>query len=364
MSNFAFLCSAVLWFVATAAFAQDGGLTLPDQQDAPVTLSIPQGSGWTPGIEPPFQVFIGDETACCRGKTALAGRYETAKGSVSFTPMFPFLLGQTYTVFVPSQDGAGRRRTFTLGEDAAGQLPEVIAILPSGPEIPENTLRFYIEFATPMQPHRATDFIGLFDATGARDTAAFMTFKQELWNADRTRLTLLMDPGRIKRGVATNLDLGAALEDGARYAIRVSEGWPGATGGETKHSFERGFRVGPPLRTRPSTEAWSISAPRAASRDALVLTFDRPFDRIQLEHSLVVRDADGNRIKGTVEIMRHETAWRFVPFEKWGVGDVTIVVDARLEDVAGNNFRETLDHALGSAPREIEQIRLAVPLAR
>ena len=85
---------------------------------------------------------------------------------------------------------------------------EVTAICPSAGTIPENTLRFYIHFSAPMQPHCATESIALVDAADVADGAAFMTFKQELWNEDRTRLTLLMDSRRIKRGVVKNVALG------------------------------------------------------------------------------------------------------------------------------------------------------------
>ena len=35
-----------------------------------------------------------------------------------------------------------------------------------------------------------------------------MRLKQELWNEDLVRLTVLIDLGRIKRNVATNVELG------------------------------------------------------------------------------------------------------------------------------------------------------------
>ena len=110
-------------------------------------------------------------------------------------------------------------------------------VYPSGDLLPENVLRFYVHFSEPMTPHLASDFVTLRDASGVADRAAFMKFKQELWNADRTRLTVLIDPGRIKRSVATNLDLGPALLEGERYSLTVDEGWPSADGSSVLPSF-------------------------------------------------------------------------------------------------------------------------------
>ena len=70
---------------------------------------------------------------------------------------------------------------------------KVTQIQPSSSQTPENTLRFYLYFAQPMKPNVAFNYIKLVNAAGEEDNAAFMKFKQELWSADRKRLTLLMD---------------------------------------------------------------------------------------------------------------------------------------------------------------------------
>jgi hypothetical protein len=279
--------------------------------------------------------------------------------TVIFEPLFPLLEGQVYSALI---DGA-TLRAFTVGSDSLLPPPEVVAVYPSGPVLPENTLRFYIEFASPMQPHRSEAFITLERADGTIDDAAFMTFKQELWNADRTRLTLLMDPGRIKRGVATNMDLGPALEAGGRYAIVVGAGWPNAAGHRMPTEYRADFRVGDALRARPEVADWVVSAPQIGTRQPLVLGFDRPYDRFQLEQAIVVRNAAGQPVPGMVKIGDNETVWQFVPDNSWAEPEITVVVDAVLEDVAGNNFREVLDHAVGTQARQVDYVRLNVTLS-
>ncbi|OAN73543.1 hypothetical protein A8B78_18265 [Jannaschia sp. EhC01] len=306
-----------------------------------------------------LQVFVGPMTACCDGRSPLAGRYTEEADTLIFDPAFDLNAGQIYTL-----QSAGVLTEFTLSSEAAAIAPEVIAIYPSGPEIPENTLRFYIHFSTPMQPHVSTEFIQLLDAQGTADTAAFMTFTQELWSEDRTRLTLLMDPGRIKRGVATNLELGPALLEGQQYSIGVTEGWPGANGLQVAPGFEQIFLVSAPLRDLPDTDLWQISEPSVQTREPLIITFDRRFDHQFAQSSIRIVSADGSTLAGVVTIADHERTWRFMPDVVWPAAELEIVIDARLEDVAGNNFRDLLDHAVETDVRAIDQIILPLPLRR
>lgn len=282
--------------MGTAAFAEEGRLTLPQTTQDPVSLHA-LGA---------FQVFVGPAEACCAGRTPMAGQYTQNDGGLSFTPAFGFNAGQTYVV-----RHEGILTPFLIDH---GQTPaEVTAIFPAGDSLPENTLRFYIQFSTPMQPHMAFDYIHLRDASGAVDPAAFMQFKQELWSADRTRLTVLIDPGRIKRGVATNLDLGPALTTGARYSLTVDPGWPAADGQSVLGGMSKSFTVSPPLRTRPDMDLWTITAPPRATQEPLRITFDRAFDNVLLQKDLWVATQDGTPLMGAASVAPDGTAWSFTP---------------------------------------------------
>lgn len=350
----------VLALVSTAACAQDAALTLPRQSDDPVMLRVAEAAEDQAGQH--LQVFVGEARGCCDGRTPMAGGYRWEDGTLSFVPAFPFLRAQTYTVLTRTAEGAARRTEFSIPTDAVPAEPAVVAIFPSGPEIPENTLRFYIAFTHPMQPHVAADYIVLENADGAPDHAAFMTFKQELWNEDRTRLTLLMDPGRIKRGVPQNTELGPALEADKTYSIRVKAGWPGAVGGRIRHPFEARFLVTAPLRERPEPSAWTVTAPAVHSLDPLIIHFDRPFDSVQVGHSITVLSSGGQVLLGSVKLSNDSRTWRFTPVAPWSGDQIELVIDARLEDVAGNNFRDVLDHPVGSHPLDIDEVVVPVKL--
>ncbi len=244
--------------------------------------------------------------------------------------------------------GEGFRLTeFRLPREAAATPALVTEVYPSGDVLPENVLRFYVHFSVPMAPHAASDFVRLRDEAGRVDPAAFMRFKQELWDADRTRLTILIDPGRIKRSVATNLDLGPALLEGRRYSLTIDEGWPSADGSSTLPAYSKTFRVGRSLRERPAIERWTWTSPRPGTREPFVIAFDRPFDRHLLPDAIHVIAGDGQRVDGTPRMGPNETSWSFTPAEPWPAGEVRVTVEESLEDVAGNNLRELLDRDTG-----------------
>ena len=273
-------CMAVM-HSGSAALANESGLTLPSQANSNIELTL---QNELVGINPAeiLQVFVGEQEVCCDGKSPIAGRYSVTNSMVTFDPAFDFVTGQRYTVAIRTDDGSNaltpELKEFTLQSASETIKPEVLMVYPSAATLPENTLRFYIDFSTPMTPHMSAKFIKLVDKNGTPDTAAFMMFKQELWSQDRRRLTLLMDPGRIKRGVAQNLTLGPALLEGSYYSIVVEAGWPSAGGVQEMSRFEKPFSVSQALRTLPDPNAWTIEPPSILSRDPILIKFDRPFD--------------------------------------------------------------------------------------
>lgn len=72
--------------------------------------------------------------------------------------------------------------------------------------------------------------IRLLDAKGEAVPLAFLEIDQELWDRDTTRLTILFDPGRIKRGVLPLEEVGPALQSGRSYTLVVDRNWQDAQG--------------------------------------------------------------------------------------------------------------------------------------
>lgn len=344
----------------SVSYAFEGALVLPSKGKSVIEYEIRSEQA---DVNPSdvFLVFVGKRDECCEGRSPIAGRYSMAGRTITFVPTFDFIEGQSYTVKVrrnnapddKTNDAANNDahliNDFTIERSVEKVAPEIVAIFPSGKVIPENTLRFYIHFSTPMKPHVSHDYIKLVDAAGKSDTAAFMAFKQELWSEDRKRLTLLMDPGRIKRGVAQNLTLGPALREGSSYSIVVDEGWPTANGADSLPGHESAFTVSKALRTLPDPAQWKIALPGKRTGDPLVIEFERPYDHELLLRGISVRDGDGKPVLGEVTVENHEHTWRFDPDDKWAHSQIQIAINTQLEDVAGNNFIELLDHAVGTA---------------
>ena len=330
--------------MSSAAFADDITLSLPQNAGAAVALALP--GGLTDEPSKVLQVFVGTGERCCDTKTPIAGWYSHENNVLRFTPAFDFSSGQNYVARVQKAEDE-ELIPFRIPEEAATIPAAVTDIYPSGDTLPENTLRFYIHFTVPMQPQVAFDYIKLRNASGAVDETTFMRFKQELWNEDRTRLTVLIDPGRIKREVATNVELGPALLAGQQYALTVEGGWSSADGTSALSSFAKRFQVSDALRTRPDTRLWVANAPCAGTREPLTITLDRPFDRHLLTRALRVESGTGDEIEGVIEVKGAEYNWSFTPLEPWPAEDLLLLANPALEDVAGNNFRDLLDHVAG-----------------
>ncbi|MEL6960260.1 MAG: hypothetical protein AAGL89_15035, partial [Pseudomonadota bacterium] len=341
--------------------AEEVRFSLPELGSDPVVLHLQDNM--SEAGEPPdlLQVFVGSSDSCCDGRTPVAGRYEHDGSRLAFLPAFGFEAGQDYVARATVQTGDVTLVPFQIASDVAATDAAVTSIYPSGDVLPENVLRFYIHFATPMAPHVAFDHIRLRDASGIVDEAAFMQFKQELWNEDRTRLTVLIDPGRIKRNVATNVELGPALLEGQRYTLEVAAGWPSADGRSVLPGFAKSFTVGSPLRTLPSLDLWDATRPCVGTQGSLYVTFDRPFDRHLLERSVSVTRYDGSNIEGTLTVGSSERSIIFTPAADWSGDTIRISIDATLEDVAANNFRDLLDH-VGNDSIDDPETELIVPL--
>ena len=349
---------------SSIAHANDDGLSLPRHGSGPVAVRLSEDDvDWeTVNRTDLLQVFVGEIDRCCEGRTPVAGRYELGNNALTFTPAFSFVAGQNYVARARIPGTGEKLANFSIPSKGQMREARVTDTYPSGDTLPENLLRFFLHFSVPMSPHVAFDYIKLRDAEGIADEAAFMRFKQELWNEDRTRLTILIDPGRIKRDVATNLELGPALLAGQHYSLSVDGGWPSADGSSLLPAFSKSFGVGEGLRERPDVRFWQATPPCLGTADPLKITFDRPFDRHLLNKDIHVSVGDGQLVDGVIHIGDRETSWSFTPNEPWGQEDLHIVANAELEDVAGNNFRDLLDQAASTPDRRVSERAMTVRL--
>jgi hypothetical protein len=273
---------------------------------------------------------------------AMLGTYAVASAGLRFTPRFPLDPGRRYQVTLDPAGlpGSGLSRVVaTVGRPAAALGPPatVLNVYPSGDLLPENQLRMYVQFSAPMNRRGGVEHLRILDEQGRELEDPFLPLDAELWNHDTTRFTLLFDPGRVKRGILPNVQMGRALSPGRRYTLVVSREWTDAHGRPLASEFRRSFRVGPPDERPIDPAAWRVEPPAAASGDPLRVIFPKPLDH-GLLHSALGVAREGHSIAGDVTVEGAETRWLFTPREPWRAGRHALIVQTRLEDPAGNRI--------------------------
>ena len=282
----------------------------------------------------------------------VAGRFVVEGGSVCFVPRFPFAGGVSYSLLVNPAGAGDSAEVWEILRPSteASSTAEVLGIYPTAAELPVNLLRVYVHFSASMSEGWAERAIRVTRAdTGETLEGVFLPPEPELWDAQRKRLTMLLDPGRIKRGLVPNLELGYPLVEGTTVRISIDPSFRDATGQPLRAGAERTYSIGPALRSRIDPHAWRLTAPAAGTRDALKVEFDRPLDHGLLQHCLSVRGAAGRTVVGVGEVGLGEGGWIFVPDVPWVGGDHQLVVEPRLEDVAGNSPARVFDRDVTKA---------------
>jgi hypothetical protein len=291
---------------------------------------------WTPPALPPpggwasvLTIYAG------RGNVpALLGGYSFDKGQLIFRPAYPIAAGVQYRVVFHPPGGAAIETTLAGPAKDVTPSAHVEQVFPSADEWPSNTLRLYVQFSAAMSAGEASTRLRILDANGTPLDDIFLP-GEELWDPAHRRLTLTFDPGRIKRGLASNAGMGPPIAAGARYTLVVDREWLDARGAPMTAGFRKDFRGGPAVRVPPDPKTWRVAAPTAGSTQAVTLTFPRPMNVALLPRMIQVA-TDRGSVAGTVAIDRHETVWRFTPQRAWTPGAYRLVVDLGLEDVAGN----------------------------
>ena len=284
----------------------------------------------------------------------VAGCFEVDEDAVYFTPRFPFQDGTRYSLLldpVNAQATGGPPGVWTIERpSAAGSATtKVLAIYPSVEVLPVNQLRFYVHFSAPMSEDGAARAVHLHRADNGEPLAGAFLAGPELWDGARRRLTLLLDPGRIKRGLVPNQEAGYPLIEGVPVVVRIDAAFHDAEGRPMVATAERRYKVGPAVRTRVDPARWQCAGPAAGSTDALRVQFERPLDHGLIERFLWVVDAAGKRLAGRMSVLPGEQGWRFAPQAPWAPGRHAVIVDPRLEDLAGNSVARVFDRDLTRA---------------
>jgi hypothetical protein len=285
----------------------------------------------------------------------ISGDYLVRDDEVRFTPHFPFEAGVSFRAIldlrVLRQPGTGEvlTREFSFPAKTSNEVSEVTQIYPSSGVLPENLLRFYVRFSSPMQRGCVEDNVEMLGPGGSSAPDVLYRAPVELWDRSITCLTILLDPGRLKRGVGPNRTLGPPLKAGQRYTLKIGPGMIDVHGRRLRDGFSKSFSIAKAVREPIAIEAWSIRPPAIGSREPLELTFPWPLDWAQLWHGIAVTSETDGPVGGQIDIDMGEKRWRLAPDIPWRAGAHWIRISPTLEDVCGNTTSGPFDGPFRSA---------------
>jgi hypothetical protein len=281
-------------------------------------------------------------------KIAILGRRSISGDTLFFEPLAPFTMEERYTAIY--DDYLIHHFRVPLPEDYARARVE--QIYPSADTLPANLLKFHILFSRPMQMGSVYSHIALLTADGDTINRALLPLDPPLWNADRTVLTLWMEPGRIKRDLGPYEKLGPILKAGHSYLLVVDAAMKDENGQALAAPRRQTFYATGRDTLRPDAESWRLSVPAAGSGAPLTVHFGETLDWATLTTYLEVQNASGEVLGGSWLVSNQERQAGFSPARPWKAGRYRIRINPKLEDVAGNNIHRLFDREVGKAPGE------------
>lgn len=267
------------------------------------------------------------------------GNSKLAGDQLLFTPLIPLSGGLSYMILVRDKK-VGRVRIPSVTVE---NPPSLIAIYPSQDTLPENLLKLYFQFSVPMREGESLRHISLLNGKDQLVPDVFLDLRQELWNQDRTTLTLWLDPGRIKRELIPNQQMGNPLVKGERYTIRISGQWKDIKGIPLADTVARSFVVGYRDSISPDPARWLLQLPSPGTTQPLVIETDESLDYFLLNETVEFMNHKNERIKGALTVTGNESKIHFIPDTPWVAGSYRLQVASYLEDRAGNNLNKVFD---------------------
>jgi hypothetical protein len=287
----------------------------------------------------------------------MVGTYQRKDDLLSFVPRYPLEPGTLYRASFGTDAAKAASSEYRVPERAQSAPATIVKILPSGDVLPANHLKLYVYFSAPMRGGRDIfDQICIIDADG--NEVADPWLRDELWDEKDQVLIIYIHPGRIKWGLLLRETLGPVLLPDKDYSFVVRGTMLDAMGQKLGKDHVKKFRTTAEERTRIPMTGWKLQAPVAGSRQPLKVEFPRVLDHIGQEKFLVVKDAAGQVVKGTIAVGAGEKTWSFTPQEPWRAGEHGLHVDPRLEDVAGNTPVRPFDVDLKAPEQKAQSLVL------
>ena len=307
----------------------DDGRTIQDVSEFPELLGI-----WR----------VTDEVQTFSPESAIFGHLVVEAQQLTFRMAVPPAAGGEFVArFDPARlagaTQAANVLTARYATDADFQCrhsaPTVVGFYPRLDVLPANHLKFYVVFSESMQQGDIYQFFSLINLTQQKEV--LRPFRHnELWADNDRRLTLWFHPGRQKRGVNLNEELGAILNPGDRYRLTISAGWLSLAGVPLPNDVTFEFTAGPADHALPEVKSWTLREPAAGPLETVAVDLNVPLDWALLQSQVHVTDAAGEPVPGEILVGSDSREWRFRPEVPWGAGMYRVIVSSLLEDLAGN----------------------------
>jgi len=265
----------------------------------------------------------------------MAGKCTVFNGQTTFKPYIPFTNGLTYHAYVQDRLVC----SFTPTNDDKS-MPTIKAVFPKASVLPENFLKFYIRFTEPMEVGKFYDYLHLYNQEGEEVDRAFIRLSPELWNETRTLLTVWIEPGRIKRDLGPNRQLGQVLEKNKTYRLVIDGRFRSKQGIPLGENYKKIFEVGERDEQKPTVGNWKIESPTRNKQERLKIYFGEAMD-YAVTQMLKISNERG-LIEG-VWVMENDVTIQFIPENAWKNGSYRLTVNGYAEDLAGNNFHRLFD---------------------
>lgn len=133
------------------------------------------------------------------------------------------------------------------------------------------------------------------------------------------------------------------MQRGTHYHIIISQAWTDTRGKSLAKPYQKAFVTVAKDSLSPQPSQWALIPPISATKQALKIDFKEPLDHSLLQEVFSIEDNNGTKLPGQWEIDKSEQQCSFIPSSNWKTGSYKLLIQPRLEDLAGNNLVRPFD---------------------
>ncbi len=216
--------------------------------------------------------------------------------------------------------------------------PLAVSVFPRADCVPANLLRFHLRFEKPVEVFDVRTDLRLVDkGAGVEQIVShpFLDLNDGLWSADGLTLTVMLHPGRIKKGLISNKNLGSAINPSLTYELQIR----GAVVNKTNEWWTlKSFVTSNPIRNPLELALITIVRPDTGTKQALTVKFDRVVDQLAIENLVALTDQKNAIVAIDRELSDSSTTLRLTPRVDWLPGSYSIHFSNEFEDTCGNRL--------------------------